>query len=187
MGLSDKDTEQRAEILMEELDAKPEDRPVVGPARGAARDAESRGKGNEGFYCGAAIELRDGTIVTGKNSPLLHAASSVVLNAVKHLARLPDAIHVLSPAMLDSIAHLKKDILAAKTVSLDLEETLIALSASAMTNPTAQTVMEELKKLAGCEMHSTHLPTPGDDAGLRRLGINLTSDPNFSTKKLFVS
>ena len=56
-----------------------------------------------------------------------------------------------------------------------------------MTNPTAQMAMEHLKDLGRCEVHITHIPTPGDDAGLRRLGVNLTSDANFSTKNLFVS
>jgi uncharacterized protein (UPF0371 family) len=187
MGLSDKDSEERAERIMESLGAKPVDRPVVEPARAAARAAEASGKGNQGIFCGAALELRDGSIVTGKNSPLLHGASALVLNAVKRLAGLPDEVHLLSPAMLASITHLKKDVLAARSLSLDLQETLIALSASAMTNPTAQLAMERLKALAGCEMHSTHIPTPGDEAGLRRLGVNITSDPNFSTKDLFVA
>ena len=66
-------------------------------APAAASEARRRGKGNEGIFCGAAIELPDGTIVTGKNSPLMHAASSLVLNAVKHLAGIPDTIHLLSP------------------------------------------------------------------------------------------
>jgi uncharacterized protein (UPF0371 family) len=187
MGLSDKDSEERAERLMESLDAKPADRPVVEPARAAAREAEATGKGNQGIFCGAAIELRDGAIISGKNSPLLHGASALVLNAVKHLAGLPEKVHLLSPSTLDSISHLKKDILAARSVSLDLQETLIAISASAMNNPAAQLGMEQLKTLAGCEMHMTHIPTPGDEAGLRRLGVNLTSDPNFSSKNLFVS
>jgi uncharacterized protein (UPF0371 family) len=72
-------------------------------------------------------------------------------------------------------------------VSLDLEETMIALSISAPANPAAQTAMEKLRELAGCEVHMTHIPTPGDEAGLRRLGVNLTTDPNFATKSLFVS
>jgi uncharacterized protein (UPF0371 family) len=74
-----------------------------------------------------------------------------------------------------------------KSVSLDLDETLIALSISATTNPTAQEAMEKLRDLAGCEAHMTHIPTPGDEAGLRRLGVNLTSDAEFSTKSLFTS
>jgi len=73
----------------------------------------------------------------------------------------------------------------AKTVSLDLEEALIALSISAATNPTAQYAMDKLHELAGCEVHLTHIPRPGDEAGLRRLGVNLTSEAVFSGSDLF--
>jgi len=187
LGLAEADSERRAGMLMEEVAVKSEDRAVVKPARAAAAEAEQKGKGNAGVFCGAAVELADGTILTGKNSPLMHAASSLVLNAIKHLAGLPDRLPLLSPATIESIGHLKKDILSASSVSLDLEETLIALSVSAMTNPTAQMAMENLKSLAGCEVHMTHIPSPGDEAGLRRLGVNLTTDPNFSSKNLFVS
>ena len=86
-----------------------------------------------------------------------------------------------------SIGMLKRDIFRRKAESLNLEETLIALSISSTTNPMAQLAMEKLKELAGCEMHMTHIPTPGDEAGLRRLGVNLTSDPNFPSKNLFQS
>jgi uncharacterized protein (UPF0371 family) len=187
LGLADAESERRAGMLMEEVGVKPEARPVVGPARDAAREAEEKGKGNAGIFVGAAIELPDGRILTGKNSPLMHAASSLILNAIKLLAGLPDRLPLLSPATISSIGHLKKDILTGRSVSLDLEETLIALAVSAMTNPTAEMAMEHLKDLARCEVHMTHIPTPGDEAGLRRLGVNLTSDPNFSTKNLFVS
>ncbi len=185
MGLADRGSEERAELLVSEVGAKLTDRTVVIPARDAAKTAEETGKGNEGIFCGAAIELPDGDIVTGKNSALMHAASAVVLNAIKQMAGIPEGIHLLSPATMQSIASLKKDILSAKSVSLDLEETLIALSISATANPGAQTAMEKLKNLSGCEVHITHIPTPGDEAGLRRLGVNLTCDPNFSTKNLF--
>jgi uncharacterized protein (UPF0371 family) len=185
MGCADKNTVQRVELLMKELNVGPEDRKVVAPARQAAREAQQTGKGNQGIFCGAAIELRDGSIAMGKNSPLMHAASSVVLNAIKRLAEIPDKIHLLPPSLIESIRQLKENILRARTVSLDLEETLIALSISAAANPTAQLCMEHLKELQGCEVHMTHIPTPGDEAGLRRLGVNLTSEPNFSTKSLF--
>ncbi|MBN1808456.1 MAG: DUF1846 domain-containing protein [Planctomycetes bacterium] len=187
LGLADRETVQRAELIMKNLGVSPDDRSVVGPAREAARQAESTGKGNEGIFCGAALELPDGSIVTGKNSPLMHAASSLVLNAIKMLAGVPDNIHLLSPNITESIGHLKTDIMNGKNMSLDLDETLIALSISATTNPTAQVAMEKLKTLAGCDAHLTHIPTPGDEAGLRRLGINLTSDAAFSTKTLYVS
>ena len=116
----------------------------------------------------------------------MHASSSLVLNAIKHLAGLPDAVHLLSPNTIESIGRLKKDVLNRRRISLNLEDTLIALSISATTNPTAQLAMEKLKQLRGCEMHMTHIPPPGDEAGLRTLGVNLTSDPSFSSKDLFI-
>jgi len=187
MGFGDKETVERIEILLEELSIKPENRSVVEPARQAAQEAQKKNKGNQGIFCGAAIELQDGSIVTGKNSTLMHASSSLVLNAIKNLAGIPDQIHLLSPSIIESIGNLKKNILTLKNVSLDLEETLIALSISSATNPSAQLAMEKLKQLRGCEVHITHMPTPGDEVGLRRLGVNLTSEPNFSTKSLFVA
>ena len=93
---------------------------------------------------------------------------------------------MLPDYITDSVRNLKTEILNEKTVSLDLEEALIALSISAMTNSAAQMAIEKLKELRGCEVHMTHVPTPGDEAGLRRLGVNLTSDPDFFTKNLFM-
>jgi uncharacterized protein (UPF0371 family) len=187
LGYIDKATVQRSELIMKELDLNPEDRRIVGPARQCIANGDMEGKGNDGVFCGAAIELHDGTIVTGKNSPLMHAASSVVLNAIKTLAGIPDDIHLLAPTMIESIGSLKKDILNSKSISLDLEETMITLSASATTNPTSQMAMTKLKELRDCELHLTHIPTPGDETGLRRLGVNLTSDPSFPSKALFVT
>jgi uncharacterized protein (UPF0371 family) len=186
LGFANKETVQKVDLLMDELAIKQEDRTVVQPARNAALEAQEQKKGNEGIFCGAAIELRDGSIVTGKNSALFHASPSVILNAIKKLAGVPDRIHLLSPQIIESIRSLKGDVLGAKSVSLDLEETLIALSICAATNPTAYAAMEMLKELANCEMHMTHIPTPGDEAGLRKLGINVTTDPLFSTTNLFI-
>ena len=185
MGFAEKKTVERAELIMEELGLAPEDRCVVIPAREASQEAQRTGKGNEGVFCGAALELPEGRIITGKNSPLIHAASSLVLNAVKTLAGIPDNIHLLSPSIIESISSFKKEVFGVKSISLDLEETLIALSIGAPTNPTTQVALDQLKLLRGCEMHLTHIPTPGDEAGLRKLGINLTSEPAFATSNLF--
>ncbi len=185
MGFVDGETVQRVELLMNDLGLKQQRRVVVEPARRAADEAQQKGKGNEGIFCGAAMELPDSTIVTGKNSPAMHAAASLILNATKRLAGIPDQIHVLSPAAIEAIANLDRNILKKRTVSLDLAETLIALSVSATANPTAHMALERLKDLRGCEVHSTHIPTPGDEEGLRKLGVNLTSDPNFSSHSLF--
>jgi uncharacterized protein (UPF0371 family) len=187
MGLADKKTVKQSQAIMKKIGAKETDRSVVVPAREAAKEAESHGKGNAGIYCGAAIELHDGTIITGKNSHLLHASSSLILNATKHLAGLPDNMILLPESIIDSVTHLKKDILNGKKVSLDIEETLIALAISALSNPAAQMALEKLKDLRGCEVHSTHIPTSGDEAGFRKLKVNLTCDPEFSSKRLFIS
>ena len=188
MGLTDRETVQRVELLVKDFNLDLTYRRVVEPSRKAAVHAQEQdNKGNEGIYCGAAIALRDGTIVTGNNSPQLHAASSLVLHAVKHLAGVPEKIKLLPPNIVESVKSMKTEILNEKNLSLDVVETLIALSISATSNPAAQLAMECLKDLQGCEVHMTHIPTPGDEAGLRRLGVNLTSDPNFSTKDLFVT
>jgi uncharacterized protein (UPF0371 family) len=158
----------------------------VPPAHAAARDAETQGKGSEGFFCGAAIELKDGRIVTAKNSPLLHAASSLTLNAIKKLAGIPDHLHLLPPLVTKSLSRFKTDVLKGKVTSLDVEETLIALSISATLNPVAETAINHLKELKGCDVHLTHIPSPGDATGLRKLGVNLTSEPEFASRFLFV-
>jgi len=187
MGLGDGDTVQRVELFIKDFGLEPESRRVVLPARDAAVRAQEQNKGDKGIFCGAAMELKDGTIITGSNSPLMHAASSLAIHAIKHLAGIPEKIKLLPPNITDSIRALKTEILRETSVSFDLNESLIALGISATTNPAAQLAVEKLKDLAGCEVHMTHIPTPGDEAGLRRLGVNLTSDPNFATKNLFIA
>ncbi|MBD3425800.1 MAG: DUF1846 family protein [Candidatus Omnitrophica bacterium] len=187
IGFADKDTVERARLIMQEIGMRPEDRPVVEPAKKAMVEAQNKGKGHEGIFCGAAMLLADGRVVTGKNSSSMHAASSLILNAVKEVAEIPDKIHLLPPAIVDSISRFKKQLARERNMSLDLDETLIALSISAATNPTAQLALDKLKELKGNDVHLTHMPTPGDEAGLRKLGINLTSEPNFATKSFFVA
>jgi len=187
VGFADKETVQRVELFIKNFNLSPEYRTVVEPARKAAEEARRLEKGNEGIYCGAAIELKDGTIITGNNSPLMHAASSLIIHAVKHLAGIPEKIKLLPPTITDSIRNLKTSVLNETAVSMDLNEALIALSISATANPAAQLAVDKLTDLHGCEVHMTYIPTPGDEAGLRRIGVNLTSDPNFSSKNLYIT
>jgi uncharacterized protein (UPF0371 family) len=186
MGMTDKQTVDREELLMKELKVVPEDRKVVGLARQAAATAmQDSAKGDKNIVCSAAVELPDGSFATGVNSPLMHAASSAVLNALKQLGEIPAKLHLLSPSIIESIAHLKQDYLRRKSISLDLEETLIALSIASTSNSAAELAMSQLKRLRGVEVHMTHIPTAGDEMGLRRLGVNLTCDPRFATSNLF--
>ncbi|HEO63788.1 MAG TPA: DUF1846 domain-containing protein [Candidatus Omnitrophica bacterium] len=186
LGLVEEDVVKRVEQLMDKAGVKEEDRKVVRAARAAAEEAKVSGKGHKEVFCGAAIELSSGEVVVGKNSPLMHAASSVVLNAVKTLTSIPDKIHLLSPNIIETIKSFKKNIMDVKSANLNLEETLIALSISAATNPAAQSAVENLKQLKGCEIHITYMPTAGDESGLRSLALNLTSDANFSPHSLYL-
>ncbi len=188
LGLEGVDAVHRIETLMEEFEIRPEDRSVVVPAREAAIVAQRNGgTGHRGVFSGSAVELPNGRVVTGHNSPLMHSAASLVLNAIKELAGVPSHLDLISPMVVESIGNLREHVLGLQSISLNLEDTLLALSISSTTNPTAYEAMQQLPRLRGCEVHLTHLPTPGDERGLRRLGVNLTCDPEFATDKLFVS
>lgn len=187
MGIEKKETVERVALLMEEMGVKLSDRTVVNPAREASEKAESNGKGFAGIYCGAAVALPGGRIVTGKNSRLMSASSSLILNAVKIMANIPDEILLLSPQIINQISSLKEGILKTEPENLDLEETLIALSISATTNHMAEVALQKLKDLRGCEIHITHIPSPGDEIGLKMIGVNMTTDGRFSSRNLFVA
>jgi uncharacterized protein (UPF0371 family) len=195
LGAADRKALEKAQQLLAELGISPEYRKVVPAARQAAGEAQSsalagaaekESTGVDSVWCGAALELSDGRIVRGKNSVLLHAATSAVINGAKALAGLPDPIHLLSPIVIESISRFKQEVLHRKSASLDLDEALIALSISAALNPMVQACIDRLPDLRGMQMHLTHLPSPGDEAGLRKLGINVTSDPAYASRRLFV-
>ncbi|MBQ7235126.1 MAG: DUF1846 domain-containing protein [Kiritimatiellae bacterium] len=186
-GSTDRDSVERAKQLMESLGLRTEDRVVVEAARRAAEEAQIAGKGKAGgtIVSGAAIQLQDGRIVTGKNSDEMHAAAAAVINAVKTLSGIPSKIPLIGPYIIQAVSHMKQDILKVGYTSLNLDEALIGLAISSATNPAAQIAMEKLNELRGCEVHMTHMVTPGDQAGLRRLGCRYTSDPYYATNALF--
>ena len=186
-GSTDRDSVERAKQLMESLGLRTEDRVVVEEARRAAEEAQIAGKGKAGgtIVSGAAIQLHDGRIVTGKNSDEMHAAAAAVINAVKTLSGIPSKIPLIGPYIIQAVSHMKQDILKVGYTSLNLDEALIGLAISSATNPAAQIAMEKLNELRGCEVHMTHMVTPGDQAGLRRLGCRYTSDPYYATNALF--
>ncbi|NLP05376.1 DUF1846 domain-containing protein [Candidatus Fermentibacteria bacterium] len=180
-GIAEAESVRRIEGLMSRYDIEPEHRAVVPPARETAR---LRAEETSAEATGAALELPDGSVVTGHDSALMHAPAALVINAVKRLAGLPKDLHLLAPGTIASIANLKLMVTGASACSLGLEEMLIALSVSATTNPVAEFAMRELHRLRGCEAHLSHIPAPSDGAGLRKLGINFTSDPLFASGNL---
>ena len=160
----------KLELLMKKAGVSPDQRSVVSYA---LERAEQTGQP------AAAMELPDGRIVTGRTSDLLGASAAMMLNALKALGGIRDELHLISPVVIDPIQHLKVDHLGNRNPRLHTDEILIALSISAATNPTAELAMEQLDKLRGCEAHSTVLLSAADESTLKRLGINLTCEPQF--------
>ena len=181
-GYVDKETFEHAKLIMEQVNLKPEDRKVVIPARERAAKLKEE---NNNICTAVAIELNDGSILTGKGSELLDASAAALLNSVKHLANIADDIHLISPVILEPILDLKFKTLSNQKVSLNCEEVLIALSISAATNPIAQVAMEKLAMLKNCQAHSTTILPTSDEQTLRKLGIDVTCDAEYASESLF--
>ena len=175
-GKSDAETVYKLELLMQQMNLTEDERPVIAKAREVA---EKTGEP------AAALQLPNGKIVTGKTSDLMGPCSTMLLNALKSLGRINDAIDLLSPTVIEPIQHLKTDHLGNENPRLHTDETLVALSISAATNPTAERAMTQLAKLRGCEMHSTVILSQVDERTLKRLGVNVTCDPQFQSNRLY--
>ncbi len=175
-GLANEKTVLRLEFLMSKLSLKVEDRVVVT----AAREKEAKtGKPS------MAIELEDGRIIRGKGSDNMSASAACVFNAVKVLADIPKSVKLISPDIIAPINRLKKNILKDKDKALNLEEALLALTICANADPTAKLALKQLNSLNNLQAHSTCILKEADEEALRKLGINLTSDPKFSSNDLY--
>ncbi|MBR3779719.1 MAG: DUF1846 domain-containing protein [Clostridia bacterium] len=163
--------------LMNQAGISAEDRKVIKAA--LDRSAETEGQP------AVAIELPDGKIVTGKTSNLLGASSAALLNAAKYLAGLPEDLLMIAPSIIEPIQELKTGILKGRNPRLHSDETLIALSMSANTNPVAKKALEAIEGLKDCDAHSTVILSQVDMDVYRKLGINLTCEPRYQTKKLY--
>ena len=132
-----------------------------------------------------AIELNDGRIITGKTSNLLGAAAAALLNALKELAGIPDAVKLISPTVIEPIQHLKVAHMGNRNPRLHTDEILIALTICAVTDANAELAMEQLINLTGCEAHSTVILSQVDEGVLSKLGMNVTCEPAYQTNKLY--
>ena len=161
---------------MSKVGASTKDRRVVA----AANEVEER-TGQPG----SALELADGTIITGKTSELLGCSAAMLLNALKHLAGLDDDIHLLSPKSIEPIQTLKVDHLGSQNPRLHTDEVLIALSVSAAESEDARAALKQLKNLAGCDVHTTTILGSVDEGIFRNLGVLVTSEPKYWRKALY--
>ena len=132
-----------------------------------------------------AIEMPDGTIITGKTSSLLGASSACLLNALKYLGGIPKDVTLISPDIIEPIQHLKVEHLGNHNPRLHTDEVLVALSICAASDPTAEIAMQQLAKLAHCEAHSSVILSHVDENVFKKLEVNITFEPHFQTKKLF--
>ena len=162
--------------VMRKADLSVEDRVVVSPA---LEVAERTGKP------GAALELPDGRIVTGKTSDLLGPSAAVLLNALKLLAGIDDDVHLLSPDSIEPIQTLKTRHLGSVNPRLHTDEVLIALSVSASSNSDAALALEHLRSLRGCDAHITTILGSVDEGIFRNLGVLATSEPKYWKKALY--
>ena len=175
-GNSEQSEVSRIELLMNQLQITAMDRPV---AAAAVEKAEESGAP------ATAIQLEDGRIVTGKTSSLLGASSSMLLNVLKVLGDIPDEVQLLSPTIIEPIQRMKIGVLGNHNPRLHTDEVLIALSICAATDERAKLAMDQLEKLKGLEAHSSVILSRVDEQTFRKLGVNLTCEPRYQTKKLY--
>ena len=177
-------TLERAELLMKEVDASEEDRVVVAPARKYADFRREQNSKYENMVV-MAIEMPDGTIVTGRSSRRMAAAGAAVLNAIKKLGGIPDDLYLIAPNVFSSIQQLKGEVLNHDRTSLNLEEVLTALSISSETNSCASKAVTMLAQLKGCRAHCTAILSDRDEQTLQSMGIDVTCDPEYVTTNLY--
>ena len=137
---------------------------------------------NDSKYC-----MDDGTLITGKATPLLKCTSALILNTLKYLADIQDKVLLLPKAILEPVCLLKTRDFGNHNPRLHLDEVLVALSISAITNPLAELAIAQLPKLRGAQLHTTVILSQFEQGILRKLGIQHTSDPVYETKKLYHS
>ncbi len=175
-GMSEESEVKRLELIMNKLGITKESRPIVDVAIKRAEDTGAPA---------VAIELPDGSIVDGKTSSLLGASAAAILNALKALANISHDVTLISPTVIEPIQELKINALGNHNPRLHIDEILIALSISAVTDKTAALAMEQIPKLRNCEAHSTVILSRVDENVFQKLGLNLTCEPKYQTKKLY--
>ena len=175
-GRLDEEAVYKVELLMNKAGVSIEDRLV---AHAALERAEQTG------MPAAAIQLENGKIITGKTSSLLGASAAVILNALKELGGISHKMPLISPIVIEPIQNLKTKVLGNHNPRLHSDEILIALSISAATNPTAELALRQLPMLRGCEAHSSVILSQVDDSGFRKVGMTLTCEAKYQTKKLY--
>ena len=162
-----KDEVYKQELIMKQAKITVDDRAVVPVANKLAEETGS---------AAAALELPDGTIVTGSTSDLLGPSSAVLLNAIKILGGIDKKTHLISRTFIEPIQKLKTQYLGSKNPRLHTDEVLIALSMCAVSDPNAKLALQQLPKLAGCQLHTSAILSAVDMNTFKKLGIEFTNE-----------
>ncbi|MBQ0040425.1 MAG: DUF1846 domain-containing protein [Clostridiales bacterium] len=183
-GTIDEATLERCKLLMEEVGATRYDRPAVKEAEAYVEVKKEQNPDRYENVVVAAMELPDGTIITGRSSRRMVATAAMVLNALKHMAGIQDDMALISPTIFEAMASTKADVFRDKT-SLNLEEVVMALTLTKLTNPFAELALREIPNLNGCVAHCTAILSEKDEQSLKALGIDITSNAEFSNNNLY--
>ena len=175
-GLSDAAELRKIELIMNSAGISIEDRPVVKAALDRAEETGAPA---------VALELNDGTIITGKTSSLLGASSACLLNALKKLAGIDKPLQLIAPGVIEPIQHLKVEHLGNHNPRLHTDEMLIALTICSVMNPMAGYAIDQINRLKGCEAHSSVILSHVDEEMFKKLGVNISFEPRYQAKKLY--
>ena len=167
---------EKLEMLLQKSGLSDDNRPVIAAARTRAEETGEPA---------AALQLPDGRLITGKTTKLLGPSAALLLNALKVLGGIEKSAHLIPPHVIEPIQSLKCDYLGNHNPRLHTDEVLLALSISAATDERAAVAMKQLPLLKGCEVHTTVILSSVDTNIFKRLGVNLTCDPQYQTHKLY--
>ena len=177
-GTIDESTLERCKLLMEEV------RPAVAAAEEYVEIKKAQNPERYENVVVSAMQLPDGSIVTGRSSRRMVATAAMVLNAIKKLAGIQDDMLIISPTIFEAMSSTKATVLHDKT-SLNLEEVIMALTLTKLTNPFAELALKEIPNLDGCVAHCTAILSEKDERAVKALGIDITSNPEFSNNNLY--
>ncbi len=166
----------KLEMVMQQAKADPSQRSVIAAALAKAEQTGAPA---------AAMQLPDGTVVDGKTSELMGASASTLLNALKHMAGIDQAAHLISPAAIEPIQAVKVGVLGSQNPRLHSDEIIIALAISAKDDPQARKALDCLSKLRGCDAHSSVILSTADSSTYKKLGLHLTCEPQYESNKLY--
>ena len=185
LGIETKETTDYMDKIIKKAKVSEKDYPLVKEARKAKLDAQKKNEGNKGVFCGATIKLSNGKIIRGHNSKLFHAEAAVVIKALKEISGIAKNKKLLQKKMISQMQSYNQK-LGGRGASLNVEEVMTLIGITALTDKKAKIALDNVSKLRNLDMHITHIPKHGDEAGIKKLKLNVTTDSELGLQPYFV-